>query len=287
MISSMTAFARKELTAESGTVIWEMRTVNHRYVEVHLRLPEFLRSLEPILREHVTKQISRGKVEANLVFNENNILEQIHINADLVKQLLEVASQIELYSDKIKPLRMIDVLKWPGIIETTSAYGEQLQELILTAFNQCFNEIIQERRREGEVLKGFLLKRLSGIKEQLVVIKERIPAINQQVQKKLLLRYESLKIECDPGRLEQEIALQLQKMDVSEELDRLRAHIQEVERILFAGGVVGRRIEFLIQELNREANTLGAKALDPEMTNCTVEVKVLIDQMREQVQNIE
>jgi uncharacterized protein (TIGR00255 family) len=283
----MTAFARKELTAESGTAIWEIRTINHRYIELNLRLPEFLRGLEPIIREHVTKQISRGKVEANLVFNENSVLEQIHINVNLVKQLLEAASQIDRYSDKITPLRMNDILKWPGIIESKSKYGDQLQELILTTFDQCFNEIIQERKREGEVLKGFLLQRLSGIEAQLKVIKKRIPNVNQQIQKKLWQRYENLKIDCDPGRLEQEIALQLQKMDVSEELDRLQAHIQEVERILFSGGIVGRRIEFLLQELNREANTLGAKSLDPEMTNCTVEVKVLIDQMREQVQNIE
>ena len=287
MIQSMTAFARREMQTDLGTLSWEIRSVNHRYLELNARLPESLRCFEAQVRDYITKHINRGKIEASFNYQVNTSRNELQINFDLVRQLIAAQDKLGELSEAITPFRSVDILNWPGVVQTMHEDNEKLLPLMLNLLTEAVADLIKNRQREGDALRNLLLQRLDAMEEQLALLHKRIPVINQQVQKKLMLRLENLKIDYDPSRLEQEIALQLQKMDVSEELDRLKTHILEVKRIITEGGLAGRRLDFLMQELNREANTLGSKSIDTEMTNCSVELKVLIDQMREQVQNIE
>lgn len=286
-IQSMTAFSRQELPMELGTLTWEIRSVNHRYLEINLRLPELFRAFEASIRDYLGKQISRGKIEAYLSFIPNVNSNHIQINETLVKELMVTSQQITQFFTESTPLRVIDILKWPGVVATAEMDKDFVQQKVMNLLEVSVTELIKNRQREGEALKQCLIQRLAAVQVQINQIKQRIPEITLQVHKKLQQRVAVLKLDCEQSRLEQEIALQLQKMDVAEELDRLSAHIIEAQRVLEQGGTAGRRLDFLLQEFNREANTLGAKSIDTEMTNGSVELKVLIEQMREQVQNIE
>lgn len=288
MTSSMTAFARQEQSTQWGAIIWEIRSVNHRYLETHFRLPENLRDLEPKLRENLRKELSRGKIEISLNFRPD--VEQTQnccVNIDLVQQLGKALQQVSnALGDAEKP-NALELLKWPGVLQTAEVDYPEVKCIALTLFQQALQQLKAMRQQEGSSLQTIIQQRLDRIAEITTEMRQHLPAIMAQQKQKLQTRIDDAKAELDPGRLEQEVVLLLQKADVDEELDRLQTHIAEVTRTLNQKSAVGRRLDFLMQELNREANTLSSKAVDTDITQIAVELKVLIEQMREQIQNIE
>lgn len=287
MIQSMTAYARIEHKAQWGTASWEIRSVNQRYLETYLRLPEQFRSFEPVLRDRLRKRLSRGKVEVNLRYeladNSNN---ELQLNQALAKQLLDAATWLKQEAGQGE-VNLTDILRWPGVL----ASGEQDMDAIgadlMTAFDSAIDQFIEARGREGEAIKDMLLSRLDGVSEQIAVVREHMPTVMQYQREKLTNRLAEIKGELDPARIEQEMVLLAQKQDVAEEMDRLEAHVTEARRILKKGGSEGRRLDFMMQEFNRESNTLASKSISTEITSAAVELKVLIEQMREQIQNVE
>lgn len=287
MIQSMTAYARIEHKAQWGTASWEIRSVNQRYLETYLRLPEQFRSFEPVLRDRLRKRLSRGKVEVNLRYeladNSNN---ELQLNQALAKQLLDAATWLKQEAGQ-GDVNLTDILRWPGVL----ASGEQDMDAIgadlMTAFDSAIDQFIEARGREGEAIKDMLLSRLDGVSEQIAVVREHMPTVMLYQREKLTNRLAEIKGELDPARIEQEMVLLAQKQDVAEEMDRLEAHVAEARRILKKGGSEGRRLDFMMQEFNRESNTLASKSISTEITSAAVELKVLIEQMREQIQNIE
>ena len=288
MIAGMTAFGRTECGSDVGHIVWEIRTVNHRYLEISLRLPEELRMLEATIREHISKYISRGKVDCTLryeqLFNEVNALS---LNTDLIKALLNSVNSITSTIPDPARINPLDVLRWPGVISREITDPERVSGPVLQQLDETLEVIIAVRGLEGEKLYSFIVDRCDTAGKILADLKTRYPEILSGLRERLLLRAQELQIELDKERLEQEMLLLSQKYDVSEELDRLGMHIREVKRVLESEEPVGRRLDFLMQELNREANTLGSKSAHYDCTNASVELKVLIEQMREQVQNIE
>lgn len=288
MTASMTAFGRTEYEGDVGHIIWEIRTVNHRYLEISLRLPEELRNLEASIREHISARVNRGKVDCTLRFQPAiSGSRELSINTDLVTALLESANSIMNSIPDPAPINAIDILRWPGVINVESPDPEVIGEPLLRQLDSTLDAVVENRRREGEKLKAIVLERCDSALAIVSDIKQRIPEILVQLREKLLERAHELQVELDTERLEQEVLLLTQKYDVAEEMDRLEAHIDEVRHVLESDQPVGRRLDFLMQELNREANTLGAKSAHYECSNASVELKVLIEQMREQVQNIE
>ncbi|MDT3320230.1 YicC/YloC family endoribonuclease [Shewanella sp. SP1S1-7] len=287
MIQSMTAYARIEHKAQWGTASWEIRSVNQRYLETYLRLPEQFRSFEPVLRDRLRKRLSRGKVEVNLRYeladNSNN---ELQLNQALAKQLLGAATWLKQEAGQGE-VNLTDILRWPGVL----ASGEQDMDAIgadlMTAFDSAIDQFIEARGREGEAIKDMLLSRLDGVSEQIAVVREHMPTVMLYQREKLTNRLAEIKGELDPARIEQEMVLLAQKQDVTEEMDRLEAHVAEARRILKKGGSEGRRLDFMMQEFNRESNTLASKSISSEITSAAVELKVLIEQMREQIQNVE
>jgi len=286
-VRSMTAFGRAEVNYATGTAVWEMRSVNHRYLEPHFRLPEAARALEPKLREVLRKALNRGKVEMTLNLKANSgEVAGIEVNQALAEQLVKAASLVAPASDSLS-LNPLEILKWPGVIAEPETDAEEQANAILDGFKQALKQVVDNREREGAELAGFIEARLTGINEQVTAVRALLPQILQNQREKLRTRLEELLEEIDKDRIEQEIALLAQKADVDEELDRLDAHITETRRVLKNGGPIGRRLDFLMQEFNREANTLSSKSVVTDTTQAAVELKVLIEQMREQVQNIE
>jgi len=264
MLRSMTAYGRHELESGSGTLVWEIRSVNHRYLELGFRLPERLRSIEPKARELLGKRLKRGKVEAILRFTPSSTEEvELSVNRPLADALASEASRL------------------------AAGLDETLQASALDALQKSLEDYLDARGREGSKIETMLRERCDAIESIVVQLRKIRPAVIEKQQVKLRQRMEELAIDADAGRLEMELVLQAQKLDIDEELDRLDAHLGELRAILERKEPVGRRLDFLIQEFNREANTVGSKAADSDSTNCTVELKVLIEQMREQVQNIE
>lgn len=288
MIASMTAFGRTECNTDVGHIIWEIRTVNHRYLEISLRLPEELRMLESSIREHIAIHISRGKIDCTLRYEPTlGAGNGLSVNPELIQALLDSANSItSLIPDpgKINPL---DVLRWPGVINRETPDPERVGGPLLQQLDETLAAIIASRRREGEKIYRFIVERCASAEQIVTGIKNKIPEYLSAVRGRMQLRAQELQIELDIDRLEQEILLLTQKYDVSEEMDRLEMHIKEVRRVLENKEPVGRRLDFLMQELNREANTLGSKSAHYDCTNASVELKVLIEQMREQIQNIE
>ncbi len=288
MIRSMTAFARKEKQGEWGALQLELRSVNHRYLEVSPRLPEELRLLEPKLRERIGQRLGRGKVECNVRYQQpQSGADGLTLNLELVKQLAHASREIDNIIYNPSPVNSLEVLRWPGVLESTGVDEEQLQGALLGLLDQALDELIENREREGEKLRAIVVQRCDTIEDVVAQVKQRLPEVLANLRKRLEDRLGELKQELDPARLEQEMVLSMQKLDVDEEMDRLATHVEEVRRVLSAGEPVGRRLDFLMQELNREANTLGSKSADSETTKASVELKVLIEQMREQIQNIE
>ncbi len=288
MVASMTAFARKQQEFDWGSMSWEIRSVNHRFLEPGIRLPDNLRGLEPIVRETLRKAINRGKVDVQLRIQGKTETPSLPaLNATLVTQLTTLSSQVQALCPDAQALRVSDILRWPGILDDTGPDDERLQADALSLLQSTLLDFIESRQREGEELSQLIRQRLHAIREIVLNIRQRLPEILVRQQENIRTRLDAFKMELDPARLEQEIVLLANKSDVDEELDRLLTHVSEVERVLKTAEPIGRRLDFLMQELNREANTLSSKSIVAETTLNAVELKVLIEQMREQIQNIE
>jgi uncharacterized protein (TIGR00255 family) len=283
----MTAFSRFEVKGDWGNAVWEIRSVNQRFLETYFRLPEQFRSIEPTLRERFRKQLNRGKVECSLRFNANvSEKNNLSLNKGLAEQLLEHASWIneQTLNSQLNPL---EIMRWPGVMEAEEADMTAIQKEILVGFEQALTDFIDARASEGDNLKVLIEQRLEGIIEQSEKVKVFMPEVIAWQRKRIIDKFTDAKIELDSGRVEQELVLLAQKMDVDEEIDRLFSHVKETKSILKKGGAQGRRLDFMMQEFNREANTLGSKSINADITNAAVELKVLIEQMREQIANIE
>ena len=287
MIHSMTAFARAEQAGTNGTLSWELRSVNHRYLEPHLRLPESFRDLEGAVREALRNGLSRGKVECTLRFSDDNAGKALQVDLQRAAQLVTAAESVAGLIKQPAALNPLEVLGWPGVLVADAADPQALNQSALSLFTQALSDLKSGRAREGAELAKLLNERLDSILEQVAELRELVPQMLAGQRQKVLDRCAEMQAELDPQRLEQELVILAQKSDVAEELDRLSTHVSEVRRVLKAGGQAGRRLDFLMQELNREANTLGSKAFDTRSTQAAVNLKVLIEQMREQVQNIE
>ncbi len=287
MLRSMTAFARGEASGEWGALVVELRSVNHRYLEVALRLPDELRRFEPLLRERIGGALSRGKVDCSIRFSAPTGGNELELNHELARQLAHLSREVDALIYNAAPVNSIDILRWPGVLIAPSPDPERLGQELLKLLDATLDDMNGARQREGEKLQGFIAQRCDAIGEIVATVRPRIPEVHQRLRERLQQRLAELQAEVDTQRLEQELVYLLTKMDVDEELDRLGAHVAEVRRVLGESKPVGRRLDFLMQEFNREANTLGSKSVDAETTRAAVELKVLIEQMREQVQNIE
>lgn len=287
MIRSMTAFASGERTATGGTLSCELRAVNHRYLELSLRLPEELRAIEPALRERVAARISRGKIDLGMRYRPSNAaVGELRVNERLVAQLAGIAHRMEGMFPRMQA-EFTDVLRFPGVLEEAEFDQAGLQAEALVLLDATLGEFVMARTREGEKLAAVMLERVDGIERIVAQVRQWLPDIRAALRIKLDSKLADLKLPLDPGRMEQEVMLNLQKIDVDEELDRLTSHISEARRVFKLPEAVGRRLDFLMQEFNREANTLGSKSVDSRTTQAAVELKVLIEQLREQVQNLE
>ncbi|EIK46200.1 hypothetical protein O59_000221 [Cellvibrio sp. BR] len=289
MPRSMTGFARREAKLPWGTLVWEIRSVNHRYLEPSFRLPEDFREIEPHLRDAMRKALQRGKVEASLnVHWEQEGENELGLNLTKVAQLTKAAQQINgLLGDVAAPVNALEILRWPGVIQKQELDRDAMHQAALELFDSALEGLIEHRSREGAELEQLILSRLDSVSTQVVKVRARMPEILAAQREKLQAKLSALQVELDPERLEQEIVLLAQKADVDEELDRLDTHVIEVKRSLKQTDSLGRRLDFLMQELNREANTLSSKSIVSDTTQAAVELKVLIEQMREQIQNIE
>ena len=288
MIRSMTAFAREQGHGEYGELTWEIRSVNHRFLESTVRLPEELRAIEPVVRERVTLRLGRGKVECNLRFKAATAAAtELKVNDGLVDQILAAADKMAHRLHSSHQLSIMDLLRWPGVLESAEQDFTPLQEAAVELLDKTIDSLLEAREREGGRLSELIAQRVTSMRAQVELARERMPQVIAAVRERLRSRLAEVAETLDQARLEQEMALLAQRLDVDEEMDRLRTHLDEVERVLKQDEPVGRRLDFLMQELNREANTLGSKSADSETTAVSVEMKVLIEQMREQVQNIE
>ena len=285
MISSMTAFARLEESGEWGHAVWEIRTVNHRYLDISIRLPDELRTLESGVRERIAQQLGRGKVECNLRYDASSTPDQLTVNASLAEKVIRAAQSLPV--DNPASLNPLDLLRWPGVLEKNAPDLEQTGARLLLLLEGALQNLIDNRQREGDKTGRLIADRCTRALQQLAQLETRVPDIINALGERYLSKARALDIELDSSRLEQEIALLAQKLDVAEELDRLKTHLHEVQRVLTETAPIGRRLDFLMQEMNREANTLGSKSAHLDTTNASIELKVLIEQMREQVQNIE
>ncbi|HNC86429.1 MAG TPA: YicC family protein [Agitococcus sp.] len=284
----MTAFARRELRGDFGLLVCEIRSVNQRYLEANLRLSDVVRELEMPLRDKLRQQLSRGKVDVWIKHEaiEGNV-SNIHINQDLAARLVAAASQIDQLARHAAPLNAADILRLPGVVCVAEPNQQALLAATQSLFDQTLSDFVAMRQREGQALQQFIGQRLDLIAIECEKVCERMPHILAHYRQRLLARLQDIKAELDNDRLEQEMVLFAHKIDVAEELDRLSAHLVEIKRVLQQGGAVGRKLDFLMQELNREANTLGSKSVSADSSLSSVELKVLIEQMREQIQNLE
>lgn len=284
----MTAFARQEQVKDWGALTLELRSVNHRYLDVSLRLPDDFRSLESKIREKISAKLTRGKVDVGLRFSRAETSSgKIIIDKELVQQVADASREIDHILYNPNAVSSLDILRWPGVIKMPELNSEELSTALFELFDATLNDLVASREREGEKLAVLIQQRCESITDVILKVKKRLPEIMKIWREKLVARIQDASIEVDETRLEQELVVIAQKTDVDEELDRLVTHIEEVERVLKDKKPIGRRLDFLMQELNREANTLGSKSIDTETTKASVDLKVLIEQMREQIQNIE
>lgn len=291
MVNSMTSFARHSSNSQAGQLTWEIRTVNSRYLEPHFRLPDSLRELEPALRDALRQQFSRGKIECFLKLQTDNSNQSLSVNTDRLNELASALDQIRATIPDSSNPDALALLAWPGILRNEGSDQPMLLEQALDSFRQCLAAAQQTRAREGVELANLIRQRIDAmtalVKDVQTHLPEALAAQRQQLQNRLTDMLDGKENLASQERLEQEMVILAQKADVAEELDRLRTHITEIGRILKRNEPIGRRLDFMMQELNREANTLSSKALTSVTTQAAVEMKVLIEQMREQVQNIE
>ncbi|MCL2309639.1 MAG: YicC family protein [Proteobacteria bacterium] len=286
-ILSMTGFAVASTNVGADTLNVELRAVNHRYLDVNVKTPDEMRALEPALRERLTTRMKRGKIDCKVSRARNpEAAPGLRVDAAQVAALLAAANDIRSQAVAAAPLTTADILRWPGVLVAQDA-EDTLTATVLTAFDAAWGEFIASRAREGSKLMAALLQCCDAMEAQVARVMPRIPAIHAAYQAKLVSRLQEAGLDPDEERLKQELALFATRIEVSEEVTRLVTHIGEVRRVLGAGGAVGKRLDFLAQELHREANTLGAKSVDVELSQVALELKVLIEQMREQIQNLE
>lgn len=283
----MTAFAGAEAEIGNLLINCELRSVNHRYCDINLKLPERLRFAEADIRAAISARLKRGKIECALNYNKRDVEQTFEFNEAAVKGLLAATAAIERYMDKPKSFSALEVLAFPGIQQEREGDRDALQRGINELLDKALTEMLFAREREGAQLGQLIEDRCANMRQLVERAQARMPEVLRLLREKLLERIGELVAEPDFDRLEQELVLLAQKLDVAEELDRLQTHIDEVSRILARDEPVGRRLDFLMQEMNREANTLGSKSADKEMTAISIDLKVLIEQMREQIQNIE
>ena len=286
MLNSMTGFARQVAESSIGTLTCEIRTVNHRYLDVSFRLPDELRAKEIELKQTIGAVVSRGKVECSVHFRRV-ASEQGQVNRKLVDQLGSRVEELKGAIADLGPVNPLDVLRWPGVIEEVEVEAEPVIKAAISLLGDTLTALAEMRASEGERIKTMLTTRCDEIEKIAASVKERMPEILAAVRTKQQDRIDKLDVAADPARLETELALIAQKLDVDEELDRLESHVSEIRKVVSGDEPVGRRLDFLMQELNREANTLGSKSADASTTKAAVDLKVLIEQMREQIQNIE
>ncbi len=288
MILSMTAFARKEAQGAWGTLAWEIRSVNHRFLDIHPRLPEGWRELEGEVRRRMAAYLHRGKVECRLHYQPSPAFApSIHLDMAFAQRLIEACRRVGALLPAPAPTDPLAVLAWPGVAAVEEADLAPVKEAALDLLDRALEELVATRHREGERLKALIQGRLEAMAGWLERIKARLPEARARVKERIEARLQELGAEVDEARLAQEVALWVQRMDAAEEVERLETHLQEAERVLEKGGVVGRRLDFLMQEMHREANTLAVKSGDIPLSQAALELKVLIEQVREQVQNIE
>lgn len=288
MIRSMTAFARKDVQGDWGTLTCEIRTVNHRYLEPSFRLPEAFRELENRFREELRNQLKRGKVDVSMrLQSADNVTQSFEVSEEMAQAVNEAANHINRMLDNPAHINALDILRWPGVLSVPEQDYGPAKEAATGLFEQTVAELASVREREGERLRPLFEDRLSTMAELVSEVRTRMPELLEAQEKSLRERFEKAKVELDPDRITQEMVMLAQKSDVAEELDRLDAHIGEVADTLKSEDAIGRRLDFLMQELNREANTLSSKSIDAGVTRIAVDLKVLIEQMREQVQNLE
>jgi uncharacterized protein (TIGR00255 family) len=287
MIRSMTAYARREIKGDWGSAAWELRSVNQRYLETYIRLPEQFRSLEPVIRERIRARLTRGKVECNLRFDlDPGAQSTLQLNEKLAKQLVEAAQWVKMQSDEgeINPL---EVLRWPGVMLAEEQDLDAISTELLLALETALDDFIAARESEGAALKTMIEQRLDGVSAEVTKVRAQMPNILQWQRERLVSKLEDAQVQLENTRLEQELVLMAQRVDVAEELDRLEAHVKETHKIMKKDEAVGRRLDFMMQEFNRESNTLASKSINADVTTSAIELKVLIEQMREQIQNIE
>ena len=287
MAYSMTAFSRSSIETEAGRINWEIRSVNSRYLELHFRLPDEFRDLEPVLRENIKSTLNRGKVEVFLRFQPSQQQQNLQVNQELVAALNSAADKVHEVIGPGNALDALRILQWPGVLETTAADIKGLHQSALTSFNECIESLLSARLREGDALVKLIQQRCAEVLKLSEQADKIVPEAIAAQRTHLLNKLNELIENPDTERLEQEMVLLAQKADIAEETDRLRTHLDEVLNILERNEPTGRRLDFMMQELNREANTLSSKAMRTELTRIAVDLKVLIEQMREQVQNIE
>ncbi len=288
MIYSMTGYAALERETALGVLVLELRAVNHRYLELQLKLDENLRSFEPLVREQIAARLGRGKVECRLsLMQRSSPGTTTRLDAAVLQELAQMSAVVQQHFPQSQPLTVADILRWPNVI-----VGERLDQAALTneiqaIIAQALEQMLASRAREGEKLKAIIEERLREIEQRVAEVRPLLPAQVKAYQDKLTAKLQEAMQSHDEERLRQEVTLFAQRIDVDEELERLTAHVSEVRRILKAGGAAGKRLDFLMQELNREANTLGSKSFSTEISQVAMALKVLIEQMREQIQNIE
>ncbi|MEC7875970.1 MAG: YicC/YloC family endoribonuclease [Pseudomonadota bacterium] len=288
MIHSMTAYGRSEDSNSQSSISCEIRSINHRYSEISIRLPEELRPLEQKIRDHISDKIKRGKIECNIRIEQYNTYNEVlSINQELLKNIIEAAEETNSNLSTFAPLNSLDLLRWPGVLEKSTLDVEKIGKSIFQLVDEAINIVIDTRQREGKKIKKMLTERCSKIKKIINNVRKQMPTILKNVRKKLTQRIQEISNELNDDRLEQELLFLSQKMDIEEEIDRLNAHVDEVIRVIDQKEPIGRRLDFLMQEMNRESNTLGSKSNHIYTSNASVELKVLIEQMREQIQNIE
>ncbi len=288
MTKSMTAFSRGADEQDWGALVWELRSVNHRYLDVVIKLPEELRAIENEVRSRLSKKVKRGKIECQLRYRASLTAQsEININEAYTKALLKACQVISKRLHQPSEMNVFEILRWPGVVEEPEQDLGSVIESAHALFDSTLDDLLQVRESEGQRLQQLIESRCESMKEIVMAVRDRLPAVRDNIRNKIMSRLEELNVTVDQDRYEQEIVYLLQKADVDEELDRLDSHFVEVGQIFKRNEPVGRRLDFLMQEFNREANTLGSKSCDIETTQASMELKVLIEQMREQVQNIE
>lgn len=287
MILSMTGYAAASVELDSGSLTLELRAVNHRYLDIQLRMPDEMRGFEGALREAIAAQLRRGKVECRINYAARSAQSGAALNHELLQQLAAWSREVRDALPDAQSLNVIDVLRWNGALETPVASADELRAALFGLLQQVLDEFSASRAREGEKLKEFLVQRVEKIEALRSGVMPHVPAAIAVYEQKLITRLRDAMQNVEDERIRQEITLFASKIDVDEELSRLASHLVEMRRILAQGGVVGKRLDFLMQELNREANTLGSKSVDAEVSRSAMEMKILIEQMREQIQNLE